>query len=65
MALVIQDEFGYNTRSAFGNYGEFVEERVDKFTGKALETSAKNFSDKNPDLGTVSFDKITGKANDR
>jgi len=56
-----KDEFGYNTRSALGNYGEFVGERVDK-TGTALEKSAKNFSAKNPNLGTVSFDKVTGKA---
>ena len=56
-----KDEFGYNTRSALGNYGEFVGERIDK-TGTALEKSAKNFSAKNPNLGTVSFDKITGKA---
>ena len=55
-----KDEFGYNTRSALGNYGEFVGERVDK-TGTALEKSAKNFSAKNPNLGTVSFDKVTGK----
>jgi len=55
-----KDEFGYNTRSAFGNYGEFVEERVDK-TGNALEKSADKFSNKNPGLGTVSFDKVTGE----
>jgi len=55
-----KDEFGYNTRSAFGNYGEFVGERVDK-TGNALEKSADKFSNKNPGLGTVSFDKVTGE----
>ena len=50
-----KDEFGYNTRSALGNYGEFVGERVDK-TGQALVNSAAKRG--------LTFDPVTGKITD-
>ena len=64
-----KDPFGINTRSAFGNYGEFVDKKAGQLTDTLTKKGGKIF-DKyavNPITGEVldeeefSYDPITGK----
>ena len=48
-----KDPFGINTRSAFGNYGEYSTNRADKLAESLAKSAAKK---------GLSFDPITGKA---
>ena len=52
-----KDEFGYNTRSAFGNYGEFVGERVDKTGQSCISKFCRQKG--------LTFDPVTGKITER
>ena len=58
-----QDPFGINTRSAFGNYGEFVDQEADKTT-EGIEESKKSWEGKYGDLNKVNnFGKTWAEMN--